>query len=58
MSFMAHLYSIGRQSDRGEPINHDQTTPTVDGRDNRLWLSLDMASEDLFVYSDGSKVMP
>jgi len=48
---MAHLYSIGRRSDRGEPIIHDQITPTVDGRDSRLWLSLDMASDDFFAYS-------
>jgi hypothetical protein len=58
MSFMAHLYSIGRRSDRGEPIIHDQITPTVAGRDSRLWLSLDMACDDLFAYSDGPKVMP
>jgi hypothetical protein len=57
MSFMAHLYSIGRRSDRGEPIFHDQTTPTIDGRDNRLGLSLDMASDDLFAYFNGPKVM-
>jgi hypothetical protein len=58
MSFMAHLYSIGRRSDRGEPIIHDQITPTIDSADSRLWLSLDMASDDLFAYSDGPKVMP